>query len=513
MDEQRPADPAPDDAFALAGAHLQRAIEAARADDAAAAIAACRAALAAAPGFVAAHANLGLLLVATGQAASAEPHLAIAAGRAPQDAPLRDALAQARVALGNASLRQGREVEAIAHYRRVPEGTPAHVEALNNLGGCLRRAGDLAGARAAFERVLALRPDQVEAHCNLAQLKTYARDDPQVGQLLAQAHRLPALPAHGRIRFWFTAGKMLEDVGRHDEAFAAYREGNALKHAAAPWDTAAHADALRRVARAFDATRLRRDAGARADPDGAGPVPVFVVGMPRSGTSLLEQVLSRLPGVHGAGEIDDLEQVIRAEAGAAPAPEALAARSAEDLLRLGRRYRERLRRLAPGATHVVDKRPVNFVQVGLIHLALPDARIVHATRDPMDSCFSCWSRLFAGDNLPFAYDLESLGRYWRALDALMRHWHAALPPGRVLEVSYEAFVADFEAQARRLVAHLGLPWDERCLSFHDSERVVRTASVAQVRRPIYRTSVARWKPFEGHLAALRALVGDQSASV
>jgi hypothetical protein len=228
-------------------------------------------------------------------------------------------------------------------------------------------------------------------------------------------------------------------------------------------------------------------------------------------------VLAMLPGVHGAGEIHDLEQALQAQAaarapGAFAYPESLADWPAEDFHRLGRTYRERLRRLAPDATHVVDKLPANFVHLGLIHLALPDARIVHATRDPMDTCFSCWSRLFHGDNLGFAYDLESLGRYWRDVDALMRHWHAVLPPGRVLQVSYEAFVGDFEAEARRLAAFLDLPWDERCLAFHDSPRVVKTASVAQVRRPLYRSSVARWKPYEPHLATLRSIVDDQSGS-
>ncbi len=147
------------------------------------------------------------------------------------------------------------------------------------------------------------------------------------------------------------------------------------------------------------------------------------------------------------------------------------------------------------------------MQIGLILPMLPGARIVHSMRDPMDSCFSCFSRLFSGDNLGYTYNLGAVARYWVSYHQIMRHWHAALPPGRILDVSYEAMVSDFEAQARRLVDYLGLPWDERCLGFHANRRVVKTASVAQVRRPIYRTSVARWKAYEAHLGELVEVVG------
>jgi tetratricopeptide (TPR) repeat protein len=550
--------------------HLRRGVDAATAGRSEDAIMCFLRALEIEPGLAAAHANLGLLLTATGQPAQAEPHLAAALARMPRDAMLLHALGVAREALGRqedaasayaaalaerpefaeagaalgSCLRRlgrcdeargpleralaaqpglvaahcglgdlerdlGRLEQAAVHYRGALALDADHLGALNNLGSCLRQLGELDAARAAYERVLALRPDQVETHCNLALLKNYRPGDPQVERLLAQRGRVPEMPEHGRVRYWFTAGKMLEDVGRHDEAFAAYREGNRLKHACTPWDEAGHLATHRRITAAFTRERLAEAADA-APAD--GPIPVFIVGMPRSGTSLIEQVLATLPGVHGAGELHDFGEVLQSAAGDHPGedflfPETLAAYPPDALRRLGRRYLERLRRLAPDATHVVDKLPANFTHLGLIHLTLPHARIVHAMRDPMDSCFSCWSRLFSADNLPFSYELGALGRYWRAYDALMRHWRATLPEGRILDLPYEAMVEDFEAQARRLVDHLGLPWDERCLGFHDHARIVKTASVAQVRRPIYRSSVARWKPFERHLASLMEIVG------
>ena len=493
-----PADPVLRNALGVALEALQRPAEAE---------AAFRAALRAAPDMAEAHANLGHCLRRVGRLGEAAAHY----GRATALVP---GFAAAHFGLGNTCQDAGRLEDAVACYQAALAVQPDHVEALNNLGVCQRQLGAIEEAAAAFERVLALRPDQIEAHCNLSPLKKYRPGDPQIDRLLALGYRVPALPEHGRVRYWFAAGKMLDDVGRHDEAFDAFAEGNRLKRVLAPWDEAAHDDLVHRIRATLGRETLAALAPA-ADASEEGPIPVFIVGMPRSGTSLIEQVLATHPAVHGAGELTWLGEALASAAGdLAPGaefafPETLAAWRPEDLRRLGRRYRERLRALAPGASHIVDKLPGNFLHVGFMHLLFPDARIVHARRDPMDACFSCWSRLFAADHLAFTYDLEVLGRYWVTYDDLMRHWRAALPPGRMLEMPYETMVADFEAQARRLVDYLGLPWDARCLDFHDNRRVVRTASVAQVRRPIYRTSVERWRPYERRLAPLRAIVGGR----
>ena len=175
----------------------------------------------------------------------------------------------------------------------------------------------------------------------------------------------------------------------------------------------------------------------------------------------------------------------------------------EHFRRLGAIYADQLARLAPGALRITDKMPSNFIYAGLIHLALPQAAMIHVVRDPVDTCVSCFTKLFV-EGQAYAYDLAELGRYYRHYQVLMAHWRAVLPPGRMLEVRYEEIVADLDGVARRIVAHCGLEWDARCLDFHRSERLVRTASAAQVRRPIYTSSVGRWRRYEAFLAPLLA---------
>jgi hypothetical protein len=181
--------------------------------------------------------------------------------------------------------------------------------------------------------------------------------------------------------------------------------------------------------------------------------------------------------------------------------ELMSGMAVEDYRDLGTRYLAEIQRLAPGATRITDKMPMNFIYAGLIHLALPNASIIHTVRDPVDTCLSCFCTLFfEGQN--YSYDLAELGRYYRHYQDLMAHWHRILPPGRILDVRYEDIVADLEGQARRIVAHCGLDWDPHCLAFHQTERPVLTASAAQVRQPIYNNAIGRWRVYEEHLGPL-----------
>jgi hypothetical protein len=270
----------------------------------------------------------------------------------------------------------------------------------------------------------------------------------------------------------------------------------------------------------FDITRSERLGAAiagRFDPalfarlQGSGSPserPVFVVGMPRSGTSLVEQILAAHPQVHGAGEIGLLPALaarLRGPSGAG-FPACVSELGAPDLQRLAQAYLGGLKPLGAGKARITDKTVGAFELLGLAHLILPNARIIHCRRDPRDVCVSCFSTRFSGGH-DYAYDLAELGRYWRSYDRLMAHWRAVLPPGRIFEVQYEALVEDLEGWARRLIAHLGLEWDDACLRFHDSAREVRTASFAQVRRPIYKGSVGRWRRFEAHLGPLIEALG------
>jgi len=261
---------------------------------------------------------------------------------------------------------------------------------------------------------------------------------------------------------------------------------------------------LRDTASVFSAELIRRNEGL-GDPSADS---IFIVGMPRSGTTLVEQVLASHPEVFAAGEVMNFREAMEA---VAAFPEAMPSLTAEQLREIGARYAKSMRALAPTAERITDKMPSNFRFVGLIHLALPNARIIHVRRDPIDTCLSCYSKIFTGDQ-PFSYDLGELGRFYRAYEALMAHWRRVLPEGAMIEVQYEELVADFEKQARRIVDYCGLAWDERCLAFHETKRPVLTASAVQVRQPLYRSAVGKWRPYAALLAPLLDALGSEDTT-
>ena len=240
-----------------------------------------------------------------------------------------------------------------------------------------------------------------------------------------------------------------------------------------------------------------------------------MVGFPRSGTTLVEQILASHPQIHGAGELGYLDHVATSfRAAAAPGlgfPDYLPHLAAAESRALGEAYVERLRSLAPAAARITDKLPENYLNIGLIHLILPRARIIHVRRDPLDVCVSCFSINFSG-GLTYTSDLGELGRTYRRYLELMAHWRRLLPPGAMLELAYEEVVGDLEGQARRLIEYCGLAWDPRCLEFHETRRMVRTASVNQVRQPLYSSSLQRWRRYERHLGPLIEALGPEGAA-
>jgi tetratricopeptide (TPR) repeat protein len=428
--------------------------------------------------------------------------------------------------LGAALEKQGNLVEAEAAYAKAVAINPSHKEAQNNLGAICSEQGRLEEAVRCFENSIKADPDFTEPHFNLSTLKTYTKDDPHLHYLERNRGRAAAMPDFERIRYWFALGKAREDAGLYDGSFAAYAEGNRLQHALMPCDEAHSNELMARIqavftreffdARTSSAPPLSTfppQAGERANEKsnvqslGSDKAPVFIVGMPRSGTSLLEQILSSHPSVHGAGELLDLSEVIMSAQGNGGQrfPDFVPGLGLEEFARLGEAYAERVWKLAPDALRITDKMPANFIYIGMIRLMLPNAKIIHSMRDPMDSCFSCYSRLFS-DTMDFTYDLGTLGRYYARYIKLMRHWHNVLPAGAILDLHYEELVADTEGQARRVLDYLELPWDDNCLAFHKNKRHVKTASVAQVRKPIYQTSVARWRHFAPHLTPLLDIV-------
>ena len=466
------------------------------------AIAAGKRATALAPDDLDAHYNLGLAFTDSGQQDEAVRCYRRALELRPDHNLSWNNLGAALEKLGDLG-------GAEAAYAKAAAIDPHHAEAQNNLGALYSQQGKLAEARRCFAAAIAARPDFVEAHYNLSSLKTYTPGDPHLATLESLAAHTDSLPVAARIRYNFALGKAREDAGDYDRAFTAYAEGNRLQHDLLPHDESQAEAMLMRIKEIFARDFLTKPPGASPRSQ-TGKMPVFIVGMPRSGTTLIEQILASHPAVFGAGELVDLHEVIH------DAPHAISGQpftawapklTDDEFLALGENYLERVWQLNPEAACITDKMPANFFYIGMIRRMLPQARIIHAMRDPMDSCLSCFARLF-NDTMAFAYDLGTLGRYYVRYMQLMDHWQTTLPEGTILDVRYEEVVADVEGQARRMLAYLDLPWDDACLAFYNNKRAVKTASVAQVRRPIYTTSVARWQRFGPHLSPLLEIVND-----
>ena len=390
-------------------------------------------------------------------------------------------------------------------HRLALELAPRDAAAESNFGNLLAMRGDLAAAEEHYRRAIVLKPDYASAYFNLTDVKQLTPVDPLWPGLMGLAERSPSLPPDEVIPLHFTLARTWDSLKDTSQAAVHLEAGNRLKRASINYDEARQARFFADFVQVFDAAFV---AGHTLDTADARPV--FIVGMPRSGTTLVEQILASHPEVHGAGEIHALRNCLREELPPDPGdfalPEGLAGLDQAAFTRVAARYSRYLDALAPAAARITNKLPGNMVFVGLVSLLYPQAKIIHCSRDAMDTCFSCYSKLFTTGH-PFAYEQGELGRFYRMYEQLMAHWQHALP-GRMLELRYEELVADFEPQARRLVAHVELPWDEACLRFHESGRAVRTASLAQVRRPIYKDSVQKWKRYERELKPLKAALSD-----
>ena len=464
-----------------------------------------RRALALRPDFAEARNNLGNALQQIG--------CRIEATAAYQEAlRLKPDYADAHANLGKALRALGRDDEAIGHYAAAVAIEPERAALQNEFAVVLLAAGRVKDAQAAFEKATLLEPGKLIYHFNLASFHRFAPDDPHLAALEEIVASETKLGADDRIALDFALAKAYADLGRTDDSFHRLQEGNRRKRLQTDYDEDAalrHFDEIRAV---FTPELFEKLRGGGA----ASRRPIFVVGMPRSGTTLIEQILASHSTVHGAGEIDQLSRIVadlsEGENALPPYPEMMPELSPLTLRRIGESYLAFIADLAPGAEKVVDKMPANFVFAGLIALAMPEARIIHARRDPIDTCFSCFSLLFS-ENQPFTYDLGEIGRYYRAYAELMDHWRRVLPPDVMIDVHYEKLVADFPGEARRLLAHCGLDWQDACLQFHETQRTVLTASVAQVRRPLYTGSVNRWRPYATHLQPLLEALGIESSDI
>jgi tetratricopeptide (TPR) repeat protein len=411
--------------------------------------------------------------------------------------------ANVQVHLANVLARSGRQADAIEAYRKATVLQPGATAGYLGLGNMLKTVGRQAEAIEAYRQATRLRPELSEAWWSLSNLKTFRFEDEEVAAMERHLESA-AIPDEARAQFSFALGKALEDRGDHGRAFECYERGNRTRRALEQYDPVQTEVINERIRAVFDADFLVRHAGA-GDPD---PAPIFVVGLPRTGSTLVEQVLashSQVEATHELPEIGRLIQGInRGRSDRVAYPEAVRDFDARQWAALGRSYIEETRKYRRDAPRFVDKMPNNFANVGLIALALPNARFVNTRRHPLDTCLSCYKQLFARGQ-PFTYDLVELGEYYLEYERMMAHWHAVLP-GRVLDLQYEEMVADQAVQTRRLLAHCGLPWEDACLHYYSTERAIRTASSEQVRLPIYESSVGIWKNYARELAPLTEIL-------
>ncbi|MEZ5545339.1 MAG: sulfotransferase [Lysobacteraceae bacterium] len=453
-----------------------------------------------APGFDAARQNYAVALNRSGRHAEALAELDTLLEMRPDDQILHDMKA---VILG----RLGDVEDAIATYERLLQRKEGHPNIWIGYGNALKTSGRTKDAVSAYRRALELQPGSGGAWWSLANLKTVRFDASDIAAMRGQLRRND-LDETTRANFEFSLGKALEDARQDEEAFSHYAQGNALRRRQAPYDATVNRANMRRACaihtREFFAARQGAGCDARD--------PIFVLGMPRSGSTLIEQILSSHPAVEGTAELTAVVAIAHelgqraAQPGVAAYQDALTSLEGAQLRALGERYLERTRsQRRTDAPFFIDKMPNNFAHVGLIHLILPNAKIVDTRRHPMACCFSNFKQNFTRGQ-EFSYDLADMGHYYRDYVSLMAHYDRVLP-GRIHRVIYEEVVADTEAQVRSLLDYCGLPFDERCLRFFENDRAVRTASSEQVRRPIYREGLDLWQRFEPWLEPLADALG------
>ena len=436
--------------------------------------------------------NLGSALKQLGQFEAAEEIYRGTIGRNPFHA-------RARIGLAETLQETGRLDEALAVFREALTIRPRDADLLHGLGVGMMEKGKLDEAADLFRQALAINPGMATAWLMLTQVKRQKERDAELTGMEAQHAKSPA-DSPARMQLSFGLGKANDDLKDYNKAFDYFAEGNAIRRKGIDYDpirTRAEFESMKAV---FDAGFFQKHKPSAISDD----TPIFVVGMPRSGTTLVEQIIASHPQVFGAGELNILKAAVGKQfpmtmpggfpGGLVDAPDG-------DFAKAGQAYLDMLHARYPDFKHVTDKMPGNFLLIGFIHMMLPNAKIIHCARDGAATCLSIYKVHFRGDSHRYGYDLGELADFHNLYTDIMAHWRNVLP-GVVHDVRYEDFVADQEGQTRALIAHLGLPWDDKVLSFHETDRPVRTASAAQVRQPMYQGSVDLWKRYGDRLKPL-----------
>jgi len=439
------------------------------------------------------HNNLGIALRSQGRLVDAAASFEAAVRLAPASASMLHNLGDARMDLGLLD-------EAESLHRRAVAAAPASATAHRNLGVLLAVLGRPEEALDCYRKALELDPARTELVYRIAQVKQFEDADPDLERIDSRLAG-SGLSDDARAHLHYAAGKARADIGGEPgRAFEHYAAGAAARRRTLSYDVSDDEARFQAVARAFPPGFVEANGPAH---DNALPMPVLIVGMPRSGTTLVESILASSQKVFAAGERFDLDRLVEAvdRREQSRYPQWVGRLNPSAAQEIGRRYARNLCELAPEASCVIDKMPNNFQYLGLVVSVLRNVRVIHVQRDPRDTCFSCFTHLFEGGQR-FSYDLGELGRYYRAYERLMAHWREVIPGEVLLEVRYEDLVAEPEAGMRRLYAHCGLEWHDAALSFHRTQRAVPTASLMQVRQPIYARAVGRWQEYAAQLQPL-----------
>jgi tetratricopeptide (TPR) repeat protein len=435
---------------------------------------------------------LGMLLHKRGENELAEPLLAKVAKVQTRRADLQAAYGAVLSAIGD-------HERSIQYYRKALELDPDYLVAQFNFSQEAVYLGETQTAIAGFKRVLELQPLSAPAYQQLARLCKFTEynDDVRIMEQLYEQ-----LDETDRTLLAFGLSNVYKKLGDDRQSFAYLLEGNRLQRKTIDYARTRTDATFSEIRQAFTPEMLAREAG----PVDSDLMPIFIIGMPRSGTSLAEQILASHSEVHGCGELTNMNRLYHKAFDAKSHLATQVANLSGDRRReLARHYLNEIAAMAKDKRYATDKMPHNFLQVGFIKLLFPNVRIIHCERDPLDTCLSLFSNLFTGSH-PYAYNLEELGHYYLHYQQLMAYWYEVLPD-RIYTLNYERVVADTEAEVRKLLAFCGLPFEEACLSFHENKRAVVTVSSTQVRQPIYTSSVEGWRRFEQELAPLRAILG------
>ena len=388
--------------------------------------------------------------------------------------------------LGSTLKNQGQLDEAIQCFRTALEIDPESAGAHNNLGNIFKDQGKLDDAIACYQRTLQIEPDRAGTHRNLSGLKKYQSGDDHLETMKA-LYQSPDFDQSQRCDLCFALAKAHEDIGATDEAFGYMQEGNRIRKAELAYDPGQDRKLFARIREIDDAI-----ADIPAQGDTGGVIPVFILGMPRSGTTLVEQIVASHSRVHGAGELRHLTSLCM------PLTRQSGNPSKSDLENVRDSYLQSLSALAQGCAFVTDKMPHNFRWIGFIAKLMPQAKIIHVRRDARAVCWSNYKNYFTAQGLGYAHDLHDAVAYHNLYTDLMQRWNTAYPD-RIYNLDYERLTENQEAETRNLIAHLGLDWEDACLEFHKNKRSVQTVSQQQVRKKMYTGSSEQWRAFEPHL--------------